>query len=127
MGKEGLLNFATAFNTKRYEFQISYMIPNEAIPGRMALLIILTLTAMNLMIGIFAKSPNSKSSTSISSWMMSCAFFIEIALFEYAAILFIKHIWPDYNPKMLKRIDTISLMISVFMFALFNLIFWSSM
>ena len=93
----------------------------------MALLIILTLTAMNLMIGIFAKSPNSKSSTSISSWMMSCAFFIEIALFEYAAILFIKHIWPDYNPKMLKRIDTISLMISVFMFALFNLIFWSSM
>ena len=103
------------------------MIPNEAIPGRMALLIILTLTAMNLMIGIFAKSPNSKSLTSISSWMMSCAFFIEGALFEYAAILFIKHLWPDYNPKKLKHMDTISLIISVIMFVLFNFIFWSTM
>ena len=91
----------------------------------MALLIILTLTVMNIMIGVIDKSPNTESLTSISSWMISCFVFIQAALFEYATILFIKHAWSDINAKNLKKVDTLSLVTSMIAFTVFNIVFWS--
>ena len=102
------------------------MIPSDAIPGRMALLIILTLTVMNIMIGVIAKSPNTESLTSISGWIISCMIFIQAALIEYATILFIKHVWPDINAKNLKKVDTFSLVTSMIALTVFNIVFWST-
>ena len=102
------------------------MIPSDAISGRMALLIILTLTVMNIMIGVIDKSPNTESLTSISNWMISCFIFIQAALFEYASILFIKHVWPEFNVKSLKIMDTMSMVISMTSFIAFNIVFWGT-
>ena len=104
------------------------MIPQELVPGRMGLLITLFLVLVNLFISITTNSPNTKSLTSISTWILACIIFVQGAVLEYGCILLFKHV--VYNPasdlgqKILRRIDSFCLFISIKAFALFNFIYW---
>ena len=59
------------------------------VPGRMALLVTLFLVLLNIFINITSKSPNTKSLTSISAWVIACIIFVYGALIEYGFILLI--------------------------------------
>ena len=96
------------------------------VPGRMALLVTLFLVLLNIFINITSKSPNTKSLTSISAWVIACIIFVYGALIEYGFILLYKYIVPqNYTMKKLKHIDIIFLMLSIILFIIFNFIFWS--
>ena len=108
-------------------FQISFLIPPEVVPGRMALLITLILVLINLFISVTSRSPNTDSLTSISTWMSVCILFVCCSLFEYAGILLFKHLTfqDEKSKRFLTYVDSGSLMVSVTLFIIFNLIFWS--
>merc|ERR1719150_2779917 len=67
---------------------VSFLIPPEVVPGRMALLVTLFLVLTNIFNTITNISPNVEGMTAISSWMIACMFFVFLALLEYAAILY---------------------------------------
>ena len=67
---------------------VSFVIPPEVVPGRMALLVTLFLVLTNIFNTITNISPNVEGMTAISSWMIACMFFVFLALLEYAAILY---------------------------------------
>ena len=67
---------------------VSFVIPPEVVPGRMALLVTLFLVLTNIFNTITNVSPNVEGMTAISSWMIACMFFVFLALLEYAAILY---------------------------------------
>ena len=67
---------------------VSFLIPPEVVPGRMALLITLFLVLTNIFNTITNISPNVEGMTAISSWMIACMFFVFLALLEYALILY---------------------------------------
>ena len=104
------------------------MIPHDVVPGRMGLLITLFLVLVNLFISITTNSPNTKSLTSISTWVLACIIFVQGAVLEYGCILVFQHM--GYNPvsdlgqKFIHRIDSFCLLISIEAFAIFNFIYW---
>lgn len=67
---------------------VSFLIPPEVIPGRMALLVTLFLVLINIFNTITNISPNVEGMTAISSWMIACMFFVFGALMAYASILY---------------------------------------
>ena len=67
---------------------VSFVIPPEVVPGRMALLVTLFLVLTNIFNTITNISPNVEGMTAISLWMIACMFFVFLALLEYAAILY---------------------------------------
>ena len=113
-----------------YILQISYVIPQEVIPGRIALLVTILLCMTNIFINVTSKSPNTKSINSISAWIMACVFFVYSALLEYGCILLYKYLTRSFNvalsaKKFLTHVDLVCLSISFCSFIVFNLIFWS--
>ena len=105
------------------------MIPYEVVPGRMGLLITLFLVLVNLFISITTNSPaDVKSLTSISTWVLVCIIFVQAAVLEYGCILLLKHVryipMSDLGQKILHRIDSFCLLISVNAFVIFNFIHW---
>ena len=111
--------------------QISYLIPPEVVPGRMALLITLLLCLINIFNSVTSNSPNSDSITSIGAWIIYCIVFVKSALLQYGAILFWKCISNDpnyaenYVKSRLKTVDLCSLAVSLTSFFVFSLIFWN--
>ena len=69
---------------------ISFLIPPDIVPGRMALLITLFLVLVNIFNNINSNSPKAEGLTAIEIWMLACILFVFAALAEYAAILFHK-------------------------------------
>ena len=67
---------------------VSFLIPADAIPGRIGLLVTLFLVATNIFNTIIDVSPNTEGMTAISSWMIAYMFFVFFALLEYAIILY---------------------------------------
>ena len=67
---------------------VSFLIPPEAVPGRIGLLVTLFLVATNIFNTIIDVSPNTEGMTAISSWMIAYMFFVFLALLEYAIILY---------------------------------------
>ena len=104
------------------------MIPQEVVPGRMGLLITLFLVLVNLFISITTNSPNTKSLTSISTWVLACIIFVQGAVLEYGFILLLKHLIPhlvsDLGQKILPKIDSFCLLLSIIAFTIFNFIYW---
>ena len=104
------------------------MIPQESIPGRMGLLITLSLVLVNLFVSITTHSPNTKSLTSISTWGLACIIFVQGAVLEYGCILLFKHLGycavSDLGLIILHRVDSFSSLISIIAFAVFNFIYW---
>ena len=108
-------------------FQISFVIPQDAIPGRMALLLISFLNLINLFIYITSNSPNT-------AWMCACIFFVFSAIIEYGIILCYKYVFcslspffviPSIHDRVFMLVDLICLAAVIISFVLFNLMFWT--
>ena len=67
---------------------ISFLIPPEIIPGRMALLITLLLVLVTMFATLTGIQPPSNSPTLLAIWMTSCIIFVTAAIFAYAVLLF---------------------------------------
>ena len=105
------------------------MIPPDIIPGRMALLITLILCLVNIFMSVTTSSPNADTISSIGSWIIFCIIFVHYCLLEYGTILFMKYChWPKYSAEyqktLFKRVDLISLTAGLFIFIVFNIVFW---
>ena len=92
------------------------------VPGRMALLMTLFLTEINLFISATADAPKTNSVKNVTAWMMACMFFVYCALIEYGCTLFYKSI---SEKSFFKKVDLYSLVTSILAFIVFNLIFWT--
>ena len=69
-------------------FQISFMVPKDAIPGRLGLLLTLFLCAINTLNATQRSAPKSGGTmTAIIQWILACIGFIIMAILEYAWIL----------------------------------------
>ena len=75
---------------------ISFVIPPEAIPGRMAMLITLLLLFINLFGQIIRNQPASRI-TLLSIWTLACTMFVTAALFAYGMLLWTKWRRPSDN------------------------------
>ena len=90
---------------------ISFVIPTEAIPGRMALLVTLLLVLVNIFNSSTDSQPPTDTITAasgvnlhtkpypalkniFSAWILSCIFLVFGALIAYATLLYIKY-WSD--------------------------------
>lgn len=66
---------------------IGFLILPEIVPGRVALLLTLTLVLINFFIAIQEKIPKTEGLTAIGMYILGCLTFVFMALFEYAIIL----------------------------------------
>jgi len=66
---------------------ISFVVPPDIIPGRMALLVTLFLVLVNIFNTVTTNTPKAEGLTAIEAWMLSCILFVFGALVEYALIL----------------------------------------
>ena len=69
---------------------VSFLIPPEVVPGRMAMLITLFLVLINIFNTVTSNSPNVEGMTAIAAWMLACILFVFGALLAYAFILWRK-------------------------------------
>ncbi len=69
---------------------VSFIIPPESIPGRMALLVTLLLVLVNIFIRVGASSPNSDRMNALSAWVIACILKVACAVIQYGTILTIK-------------------------------------
>lgn len=67
---------------------ISFLVPAEIIPGRMALLVTLFLVLVNIFNTVTTNTPKAEGLTAIEAWMLSCILFVFASLIEYACLLF---------------------------------------
>ena len=116
-----------------FSFQIGFVIPQEMIPGRMSLLMIIFLNLLTIYMSIISKSPKSNGTTNIMAWMIVCIFFVFLALIEYGIVLFFRTILfeykslpKDYAHKRLIQVDLTCLLTSIISFAGFTIIFFYS-
>ena len=99
------------------------------VPGRMGLLITLSLISWNVYGSL--KAPPSRGFSNIELWITGEQCIIIYAILEYACILALKRSQPskasfDYD-KVIKMTDLISLLISLIFFIIFNIIYWKLM
>ena len=91
----------------------------------MGLLITLFLVLVNLFISITTNTPNTKSLTSISTWVLVCIIFVQGAVLEYGGILLFKYFSiSNFGSKVLRRVDLLSLILSIVTFLTFNVVYW---
>ncbi|XP_023319726.1 gamma-aminobutyric acid receptor subunit rho-1 [Eurytemora carolleeae] len=83
---------------------ISFLIPMDVIPGRMALLVTLFLVLVNIFNTVTTNTPKAEGLTAIEAWMLACILFVFGALIEYAAILFKKQKYVSSQHKVNLRI-----------------------
>ncbi len=61
---------------------ISFLIPMDVIPGRMALLVTLFLVLVNIFNTVTTNTPKAEGLTAIEAWMLACILFVFGALIE---------------------------------------------
>ena len=61
---------------------ISFLIPSDVIPGRMALLVTLFLVLVNIFNTVTTNTPKAEGLTAIEAWMLACILFVFGALIE---------------------------------------------
>ena len=121
---------------------VSFLIPPDVVPGRMAMLITLFLVLTNIFNMITANSPNVEGMTAIAAWMLVCIFFVFGALVGYAYLLWkrkksclkhkklrkensdIRKIRQMRKDSFRSQVDDIFLVVFPIMFLLFNLLYW---
>ena len=69
---------------------ISFLVPPDVIPGRMALLVTLFLVLVNIFNNVTTNTPKAEGLTAIEAWMLACILFVFATLAEYAGLLFHK-------------------------------------
>ena len=122
---------------------VSFLIPPEVIPGRMAMLITLFLVLTNIFNIITTNSPNVEGMTAIAAWMLVCIFFVFGALVGYAYLLWKKkkgspkrkkstnkkenkkgHKGSSDEQRLIAKVDSTFLVVFPIMFLVFNMIYW---
>ena len=121
---------------------VSFLVPPEVVPGRMAMLITLFLVLINIFNQVTSKSPNTEGMNAITAWMLVCILKVFGALVGYAFLLWRKkksclkrhrvHKMTDEETKarvkkkeeQRSRVDDFFLVLFPCMFLLFNLIYW---
>ena len=109
---------------------MSFLIPPEMVPGRMALLVTLFLVLTEIYTNVANQSPVSNSINQLSVWMITCIFFVFGALMEYAGLLFVRYqsyIDPDEafkNSSLMKTIDLFFFTTFPIIFLIFNVTYW---
>ena len=105
----------------------SYLIPPEAYPGRVSLLLTTLLTLASLSLGLMATSPNSGSANLVDIWFLFCLGFVFVSLMVYATILF-QIEFPKFKCKSAKQkrhsLDNYALCLSPILFFLFMVIYY---
>ena len=109
--------------------QVSFLIPSEIIPGRMALLVTLFLVLTTIYGSADNLSPVSTSTNMLALWLIVCIFFVYGALIAYAIILLVRYKlqsekYVTYYNKWLKVFDLSLLIIFPIFFGIFNFIYW---
>nr|XP_040571567.1 glycine receptor subunit alpha-2-like isoform X2 [Lepeophtheirus salmonis] len=66
---------------------ISFIVPPEVVPGRMALLVTLFLVLVNIFNSVTANAPKSEGLTAVETWVVMCILHVFAVLAEYACIL----------------------------------------
>merc|ERR1719507_2528208 len=66
---------------------ISFIVPPEIVPGRMALLVTLFLVLVNIFNSVTANAPKSEGLTAVETWVVMCILHVFCVLLEYAFIL----------------------------------------
>ena len=115
-------------------FQISFLIPPDQIPGRLGLLITLSLCMFNTLNSVSRSAPRTnKSPTAMVKWILGCLLFILLACLEFAWILHgmyhtkkvdVKH---DMKVNRAHTLDKLMLIIFPVCFIVFTAIFWTSL
>jgi hypothetical protein len=121
---------------------VSFLVPPEVVPGRMAMLVTLFLVLINIFNTVTTASPNAEGMNAITAWMLICIFFVFGALLAYAYLLWRKKksclkrhksrkISDDETKWKVKkkedhrsRVDDMFLVIFPCMFLVFNCIYW---
>ena len=75
---------------------ISFIIPPEMMPGRMALLITILLMIINTSGSAHENTPSSDTFSLIDLWMLICIIFVSLAIFEYGLIIKIRSASPSF-------------------------------
>lgn len=66
---------------------ISFIVPPEVVPGRMALLVTLFLVLVNIFNSVTGYAPKAEGLTAVETWVVSCIIHVFGVLAEYALIL----------------------------------------
>ena len=66
---------------------ISFFIPPDIVPGRMALLVTIFLMIINLSASSRVVAPRAKALTALDIWLLTSMIYVTMALFEYALLL----------------------------------------
>jgi len=66
---------------------ISFIVPPEVVPGRMALLVTLFLVLVNIFNSVTGNAPKAEGLTAVETWVVSCIIHVFGVLVEYALIL----------------------------------------
>ena len=74
------LNFKSILGLFVVVSWISFVVPPDVIPGRMALLITLFLVLVNIFNTVTTNTPKAEGLTAIETWMLSCLLFVFGAL-----------------------------------------------
>ena len=121
-------------------FQISFLLPLNAIPGRMGLLFSLLLCLVNIFNSTIYAAP--KNAVGITHWILSCILFIVLAILEYALLIAYKKYKKagkiagnnrmsklrsgddESIEKLSKQMDRSMILILPPVFCVFGLLFW---
>ena len=68
-------------------FFYSFLIPPEAYPGRIGLLLTTLLVLINIFIDVIEHTPTSDGINNVQSWLLTCIMFVVSTLMIYALIL----------------------------------------
>jgi len=68
---------------------LSFLIPPEVVPGRMALLVTLLLVLVNIFLRVSASVPASTRITAMGLWIIGGIMSVALALAEYGVILYV--------------------------------------
>lgn len=68
---------------------VSFIIPPESIPGRIALIITTLLVLVNIANTVFAISPAADAINALQTWILACICFVVSTVIEYSVVLFI--------------------------------------
>ena len=66
---------------------VSFMIEQKQVTGRLALLVVLTLTLINIFNAIMDKAPATSSTSAIEIYVMACLVSVALALMEFAFVV----------------------------------------
>merc|ERR1719320_1459219 len=105
---------------------ISFLIPQDRILGRMALLVTLLLMLMNVFHTVTTTTPKGDAClTALETWLLACLLLIFGAIMEYSVLL-LRNLWysDSADVKSVTWLDKVSLIIFPSFFLLLNIFYW---